>query len=58
MSISHPDHFVNIAKRRAAAEPGAIFADQFENLANLRAHYTTGEQIPQCLLVPVMSCRL
>lgn len=45
VSISHPDHFVNIAKRRAAAEPGAIFADQFENLANLRAHYSTGAEI-------------
>lgn len=43
VSISHPDHFVNIARRRAATEPGAVFADQFENLANMRAHHATGE---------------
>ena len=42
VSISHPEHFVNIARRRAASEPGAVFADQFENLANLRAHHGTG----------------
>ena len=44
VSITHPEHYVNVARRRAeevlAAEgPGsALFADQFENLANLRAH--------------------
>lgn len=36
VAISHPDHFVNVARRRAASEEGAIFADQFENAANLR----------------------
>ena len=43
VSISHPDHFVNVARRRAAETPGAVFADQFENLANMRAHHATGE---------------
>ena len=44
VSITHPDHPVNVARRRAMAEPqgGALFADQFENLANFRAHLTTG----------------
>lgn len=43
VSISHPEHFVNVARRRAGAEEGAVFANQFENLANFRAHLDTGE---------------
>ena len=42
VSITHPDHFVNVARRRAAEQPNAIFADQFENPANFRAHLKTG----------------
>lgn len=47
VSISHPDHFVHVARRRAEAEPdnNALFADQFENPANFRAHLKTGEEI-------------
>lgn len=82
MSITHKDHFVNIARRRAAEAnqsalqskrsgkeghfvlehingyhselgsaplskfTGGYFADQFENLANYRAHYEgTGPEI-------------
>jgi len=45
VSIAHPQHFVNVARRRAAAEDGAVFADQFENPANLRAHLATGAEI-------------
>lgn len=45
VSISHPDHFVHVARRKAEENPNAIFADQFENLANFRAHLKTGEEI-------------
>lgn len=47
VSITHPDHFVNVARRTAAAAPAgtALFADQFENPANMRAHVHTGEEI-------------
>lgn len=44
VSIAHRDHFVNVARRKAEsarASHGAgagFFADQFENLANYRAH--------------------
>lgn len=35
--ISNKDHYVNTA-RRMAKEAGGVFLDQFENLANFRAH--------------------
>lgn len=47
VSITNPDHFVNVARRRAAQEPNSIFADQFENLANFRAHLQTGQELWQ-----------
>lgn len=47
MSITNPDHFVNVARRRAAEEPNSVFADQFENLANFRAHRQTGQELWQ-----------
>ncbi|GLI71655.1 hypothetical protein VaNZ11_016936 [Volvox africanus] len=45
VSIVHPDHPVNVARRKATETPGALFADQFENEANYRAHLKTGEEI-------------
>ncbi|KAI3433760.1 hypothetical protein D9Q98_003567 [Chlorella vulgaris] len=45
VSITHPDHFVNVARRRAEEQPNAVFADQFENAANYRAHLKTGREI-------------
>jgi len=55
-SISNPEHYVNVARRRAAelcerhGEGAAIFADQFENLANFQAHFRgTGPELwAQC----------
>lgn len=57
VSITHKDHYVNIARRRASEanklalmnaneHKGGFFADQFENLGNYRAHYEgTGPEI-------------
>lgn len=45
VSIANPNHFVNVARRRAAFQPNAVFADQFENPANFRAHLLTGQEI-------------
>jgi len=36
----HPDHMVRLAKRLAAERSG-VFLNQFENEANVRAHYET-----------------
>ena len=49
VSFSNQGHFVHAAQRAAASEPGAVFADQFENLANMRAHQGTAQEIwAQC----------
>ncbi|GIX31762.1 MAG: hypothetical protein KatS3mg124_2234 [Porticoccaceae bacterium] len=50
-SYDDPNHYVHTAKRRAEelarSDPrGAVFARQFDNLANMRIHYeTTGREI-------------
>lgn len=40
-SIANPEHYINVAERQAMEIPGAVFMDQFETKANLRAHFTT-----------------
>jgi len=48
--FTNPENYYHVARRIAEATPGAIWADQFENLANRRAHEeTTGPEIwEQC----------
>ena len=42
----NPDNYVKLSARIAAETPNAIWANQFDNLANRRAHYeTTGPEI-------------
>jgi len=36
--FSDPNHFVHTSRRLAAETPGAIWANQFDNVANRRAH--------------------
>ena len=41
-----PNNYVKLSGRIAAETPGAVWANQFDNLANRRAHYsTTGPEI-------------
>lgn len=45
-SIVNDGHYNNVARRIAADTEGGFYADQFENLANYRAHYHgTGPEI-------------
>jgi len=44
MRAPAPEHFVNVARQRAA-EAGGLFCDQFENLHNYEAHLATGQEI-------------
>ncbi len=37
--FANPENYYHVAQRIAAAMPGALWADQFNNLANRRAHY-------------------
>jgi cysteine synthase A len=39
--FANPANYYHVAKRIAEETPGAAWADQFDNLANRRAHYTT-----------------
>ena len=65
VAITHEDHFVNVARRRVKAarasreeNKGGLFCDQFENLANARAHFEgTGPEIWKqvCALAPMAS---
>ena len=41
-----PNNYVKLSARIAAETPNAVWANQFDNLANRRAHYeTTGPEI-------------
>lgn len=45
-SIANPEHYINVAARLAAERPGAVFMDQFETMANFRAHLAhTGPEL-------------
>jgi cysteine synthase len=45
-SFSDPEHFCNVAQRRAACDPNGWFANQFDNLSNQSAHYeSTGPEL-------------
>ncbi|EGD83485.1 cysteine synthase [Salpingoeca rosetta] len=48
VSIVNRDHFCNVAKRMAEEDPMGFYANQFENIANARAHFaTTGAELWQ-----------
>jgi cysteine synthase len=43
---ANPGNYVRVSERIATETPGAVWANQFDNLANRRAHYeTTGPEI-------------
>jgi cysteine synthase A len=43
---ANPGNYVRVSERIAQETPGAVWANQFDNLANRRAHYeTTGPEI-------------
>jgi cysteine synthase A len=45
-AYSNPCHFVHQSRRIAEEKPGAVWANQFDNIANRRAHITgTAEEI-------------
>jgi cysteine synthase A len=44
--FTNPENYYHVARRIAEETPGAAWADQFDNVANRRAHYeTTGPEI-------------
>jgi cysteine synthase A len=44
--FANPENYYHVARRIAEATPGALWADQFNNTANRRAHYaTTGPEV-------------
>lgn len=46
VSIFDEAHFCRLAEKKAKEDPLGFYADQFENIANFKAHYsTTGPEI-------------
>lgn len=46
VAYENPDNYNHQAKRYAEATPNSVWTDQFDNVANTRAHYeTTGPEI-------------
>ena len=43
--FSNPGHFVHTSRRIAEETPNAVWANQFDNIANRRAHIATAEEI-------------
>lgn len=44
--FTNPENYYHVARHIAQSTPGALWADQFNNLANARGHYeTTGPEI-------------
>jgi cysteine synthase len=44
--FTNPDNYYHVAQRIAQSIPGALWADQFNNIANSRGHYrSTGPEI-------------
>jgi len=43
--FSNPGHFVHTSRRIAEETPGAVWSNQFDNIANRRAHIGTAEEI-------------
>ncbi len=44
--FANPGHFVHTSRRIAEETPGAVWANQFDNIANRKAHiFTTAEEI-------------
>jgi cystathionine beta-synthase len=46
VDADHPDSYYNVSRRLAKETPGAVYLNQYDNLANRECHYaTTGPEI-------------
>jgi cysteine synthase len=47
VALGHPEHFQTAAQALGESLPGAFWTNQFDNIANWRAHYEgTGPEVP------------